>query len=73
MVKRASGKAGRWTEITLDGRGKAIEVKAPREDVAGSVNYTTTKYEYDQVGNRTKVIRLEWGDISSIRPEKGAR
>ncbi|MFD9221188.1 DNRLRE domain-containing protein [Streptomyces sp. NPDC060064] len=43
------------TLITYDERGKKTEVKVPH-DGTSTVTYRTTKYEYDQVGNSTKVI-----------------
>ncbi|TCM48856.1 DNRLRE domain-containing protein [Kribbella sp. VKM Ac-2568] len=48
---------GNKTLVTLDERGKAIQVKAPHtKDASGNVVYRTTQVEYDQVGNQTKVI-----------------
>lgn len=42
---------------TYDERGALIESKAPfSKDASGTITYRTTKYEYDQVGNRTKTI-----------------
>ncbi|WP_405806579.1 DNRLRE domain-containing protein [Streptomyces sp. NBC_00210] len=43
------------TTVTYDERGKQTEVKAPHDGTT-SITYRTTKYEYDQVGNTTKVI-----------------
>jgi RHS repeat-associated protein len=43
------------TLITYDERGKQTEVKVPH-DGTSTISYNTTKYEYDQVGNTTKVI-----------------
>lgn len=43
------------TLITYDERGKQIQVKVPH-DGTSTITYNTTKYEYDQVGNTTKVI-----------------
>ncbi|MFF8478801.1 DNRLRE domain-containing protein [Streptomyces sp. NPDC015414] len=43
------------TLITYDERGKQTEVKVPH-DGTSPITYRTTKYEYDQVGNTTKVI-----------------
>ncbi|MGN9892070.1 golvesin C-terminal-like domain-containing protein [Micromonospora sp. L31] len=40
-----------------DPRGALVESKVPHsKDGAGTITYRTTKYEYDQVGNATKVI-----------------
>ncbi|WUK21446.1 DNRLRE domain-containing protein [Streptomyces sp. NBC_00371] len=43
------------TLITYDERGKQTEVKVPHEGTT-PITYRSTKYEYDQVGNTTKVI-----------------
>ncbi|MFF0363768.1 golvesin C-terminal-like domain-containing protein [Streptomyces fungicidicus] len=43
------------TTVSYDERGKQTEVKAPH-DGTGPITYRTTRYEYDQVGNTTKVI-----------------
>ncbi|MFF4088869.1 DNRLRE domain-containing protein [Streptomyces nigra] len=43
------------TLITYDERGKQTEVKVPH-DGTSTLTYRTVKYEYDQVGNTTKVI-----------------
>ncbi len=43
------------TVITNDQRGKQVEVRTPHDGTT-SITYRTTKFEYDQVGNRTKTI-----------------
>ncbi|MFE0961188.1 golvesin C-terminal-like domain-containing protein [Streptomyces fungicidicus] len=43
------------TTVSYDERGKQTEVKVPH-DGTGPITYRTTRYEYDQVGNTTKVI-----------------
>ncbi|ELS57411.1 putative Mucin-2 [Streptomyces viridochromogenes Tue57] len=43
------------TTVTYDERGKQTEVKVPHDGTT-TITYRTTKYEYDQVGNTTKVI-----------------
>ncbi|MFG2315253.1 golvesin C-terminal-like domain-containing protein [Streptomyces tendae] len=43
------------TFITHDERGKTSQVKVPHDGTT-SITYRTTKYEYDQVGNVTKVL-----------------
>ncbi|MGX4694875.1 golvesin C-terminal-like domain-containing protein [Streptomyces sp. JNUCC 63] len=43
------------TLISYDERGKQTEVKVPHSGTT-SITYRTTRYEYDQVGNTTKVI-----------------
>ncbi|MFE4785838.1 sugar-binding protein, partial [Streptomyces sp. NPDC056716] len=41
--------------VTYDERGKQTEVKVPYSGTA-TITYRSTKFEYDQVGNTTKVI-----------------
>ncbi|MFE9438024.1 DNRLRE domain-containing protein [Streptomyces sp. NPDC006602] len=55
LVTSATDAENNTTLITYDERGKQTEVKAPR-DGTSTITYRTTKYEYDQVGNTTKVI-----------------
>ncbi|MGW0121499.1 golvesin C-terminal-like domain-containing protein [Streptomyces sp. NPDC003327] len=43
------------TLIGYDERGKQTEVRIPRSGTS-PITYRTTRYEYDQVGNTTKVI-----------------
>jgi RHS repeat-associated protein len=43
------------TTVTYDERGKQTEVKVPHTGTS-TITYRTTKFEYDQVGNATKVI-----------------
>ena len=43
------------TTIVLDERAKPVEVRSPH-DKDGEITYFITRYEYDQVGNRTKTI-----------------
>jgi RHS repeat-associated protein len=43
------------TTIAYDERGKQKEVKVPHSGTT-SITYRTTQFEYDQVGNTTKVI-----------------
>ncbi|MFV5996547.1 DNRLRE domain-containing protein [Streptomyces sp. NPDC056231] len=52
------------TEITYDERGKQTQVKVPHDGTT-SITYRTTKYEYDQVGNTTKVITPRGVDTAS--------
>jgi RHS repeat-associated protein len=56
LVTGNTDELGNTTLVTLDGRGETTEVKVPYKNVAGTISYRITKYEYDQVGNRTKVI-----------------
>ncbi|MEV7566447.1 DNRLRE domain-containing protein [Streptomyces tanashiensis] len=43
------------TTVVYDERGKQKEVKVPHDGTT-SITYRTTKYEYDEVGNVTKVL-----------------
>jgi RHS repeat-associated protein len=47
---------GNTTQVVLDPRGKPSEVKVPHINNGGTITYRVTKFEYDQVGNRTRVI-----------------
>ncbi|MFD6716865.1 DNRLRE domain-containing protein [Micromonospora chalcea] len=48
---------GNESLATYDARGALVESKVPHsKDGSGTVTYRTTKYEYDQVGNQTKLI-----------------
>ncbi|MGW1502631.1 golvesin C-terminal-like domain-containing protein [Streptomyces mirabilis] len=52
LVTSATDAENNTTLITYDERGKQTEVKVPHE----GTTTRSTKYEYDQVGNTTKVI-----------------
>jgi len=56
LVDSTADQNGAATLITLDARGKATEVKVPHKNSGGTITYNTTRYEYDQVGNQTRVI-----------------
>ncbi|MFL6077091.1 MAG: polymorphic toxin-type HINT domain-containing protein [Mycobacteriales bacterium] len=47
---------GNRTLDTLDARGDVAETKVPHQQQDGTITYRTTRYAYDEVGNRTKVI-----------------
>lgn len=47
---------GNTSYVTYDVRGAQVETKSPHETVDGVVQYRTTKVEYDEVGNTTRVI-----------------
>ncbi|WP_306191921.1 DNRLRE domain-containing protein [Streptomyces sp. MK5] len=55
LVTSATDAENNTTTITYDERGKQTEVKVPH-DGTSTITYRTTKYEYDQVGNTTKVL-----------------
>lgn len=56
LVTAITDQLGNTTEITLDPRGKPAEVKVPHKSENGTITHRVARYEYDQVGNRTKVI-----------------
>ncbi|MEV4764361.1 DNRLRE domain-containing protein [Micromonospora chokoriensis] len=56
LVTGSTDQLGNTTLGNLDRRGKPTEVKVPYKNVSGTISYRTTRYEYDQVGNTTKVI-----------------
>ncbi|MFF8946990.1 DNRLRE domain-containing protein [Streptomyces sp. NPDC014864] len=55
LVTSATDAENNTTTITYDERGKQTEVKVPH-DGTSTITYRSTKYEYDQVGNTTKVL-----------------
>jgi RHS repeat-associated protein len=52
LVVSSTDKENNTTTVTYDERGKQTEVKAPYD----GTTYRISKFEYDQVGNTTKVI-----------------
>ncbi|WP_272461567.1 DNRLRE domain-containing protein [Intrasporangium calvum] len=56
LVVSSTDQENRTTTVTLDARGQVSEAKSPFKDEAGTILYRYTRFEYDQVGNRTKVI-----------------
>ncbi|MFG2334775.1 DNA/RNA non-specific endonuclease, partial [Streptomyces sp. NPDC048604] len=52
LVVQTKDAEGNTTYVDYDERGKQKEVRAPYE----GTTFRTTRYEYDQVGNTTKVI-----------------
>ncbi|GII60411.1 hypothetical protein Skr01_04960 [Sphaerisporangium krabiense] len=56
LVEGQTDQEGNKTLIGLDKRGDVVEAKVPHSSTDGVVKYTTTRFVYDQVGNRTKVI-----------------
>ncbi|MEV6868092.1 DNRLRE domain-containing protein [Streptosporangium subroseum] len=47
---------GNKTLLTLDVRGLVTESKVPHSQTSGEIKYVVTKFDYDQAGNRTRVI-----------------
>ncbi len=56
LVVSSTDQEEQTTTVTLDARGQVTEAKSPFKDDAGTITYRYTRFEYDQVGNRTKVI-----------------
>ncbi|MER5212221.1 DNRLRE domain-containing protein [Streptomyces sp. NPDC002838] len=55
LVTSTTDAENNTTTVTYDERGARTEVKVPHDGTT-SITYRTTKYEYDQVGNVSKVI-----------------
>ncbi|MER6591124.1 DNRLRE domain-containing protein [Micromonospora purpureochromogenes] len=55
VVKTTSDQLGNTTEIIPDPQGKPEQVKVPHKNDNGTITYRVTEYDYDQVGNQTKV------------------
>ncbi|MEV0640268.1 DNRLRE domain-containing protein [Streptomyces sp. NPDC050619] len=55
LVTSTTDAENNTTLITYDERGKTTQVQVPHEG-SSPITYRTTKYEYDQVGNATKVL-----------------
>ncbi|MEV4481857.1 DNRLRE domain-containing protein [Micromonospora coxensis] len=56
IVTATTDQLGNTTEVLLDPRGNPREVKTPHKSDNGVLTYRVTKYEYDEVGNQTRVI-----------------
>jgi len=56
LVTATTDELNNTSLATLDARGMTTEVKVPQKVVGGTTSYHVTKYEYDQVGNKTKAI-----------------
>ena len=57
---------GNRSTVAYDPRGAVVEEKAPFKNDAGTIVYHTTRYEYDQVGNRTKIITPRGVNTASV-------
>ncbi|MFG3475022.1 DNRLRE domain-containing protein [Streptomyces sp. NPDC047980] len=54
---KATDAEGNTSETSFDRRGLTKEVKVPySKDGSGVITYRTTRFEYDEVGNKTKEI-----------------
>jgi RHS repeat-associated protein len=56
LVIATTDQLGNTTQFILDGRGKPTEVRVPVTNNGGTVTHRVTRYEYDDVGNRTKTV-----------------
>ncbi|WP_158578477.1 DNRLRE domain-containing protein [Spongiactinospora rosea] len=56
LVTATTDQEGNTTHTVYDRRGAVIETKVPHSSADGVVKYTITRFEYDQVGNKTKTI-----------------
>ncbi|HEX6498205.1 MAG TPA: DNRLRE domain-containing protein, partial [Micromonosporaceae bacterium] len=56
LVTATTDEDNNTTLYTLDSRGDVIKQQVPHTTNSGGIVYNTTQYEYDQVGNNTKVI-----------------
>jgi RHS repeat-associated protein len=56
LLTATTDQLGNTTTLARDARGMQAEVKVPHASAGGTLTYRTTRYEYDQVGNRTRVI-----------------
>jgi RHS repeat-associated protein len=56
LVVAHEDKGRNKTLVTRDARGLPAEVKVPHDGSGSNVTYRTTRYEYDEVGNRTHVV-----------------
>ena len=54
-VVSTTDQEGNTTLVDLDERGMPRELKVPHDNPGGTIAYRTTRYEYDEVGNRTRV------------------
>ncbi|MEH1057232.1 DNRLRE domain-containing protein [Micromonospora sp. CPCC 206171] len=55
VVRTATDQLGNTTEVIPDPRGKPKQAKVPHKNDNGTITYRITEYDYDEVGNQTKV------------------
>jgi len=53
---QSTDEEGNTTLIRLDERAMPVEERVPHTGSGAEITYFTTRYEYDQVGNRTRTI-----------------
>jgi RHS repeat-associated protein len=56
LAESTTDQEGNVTLIDLDERGMPRQVRVPHDNPGGTIGYRTTQYEYDEAGNRTRVI-----------------
>ncbi|MEV1143676.1 DNRLRE domain-containing protein [Micromonospora sp. NPDC049799] len=56
LVTATTDQLGNTTEVVLDKRGKPTEAKVPHKNDNGTITHRITKFEYDEVGNQTRVV-----------------
>ncbi len=56
MAVATTDQEGNRSSVTYDARGAVVEQREPHKNDGGTTIHNTTRFEYDQVGNRTKVI-----------------
>ncbi|MFF0249975.1 DNRLRE domain-containing protein [Streptosporangium sandarakinum] len=56
LVTSQTDQEGNKTFIDLNGRGEVAQTRVPHSQTDGTIKYTVTRFVYDEVGNRTKVI-----------------
>jgi RHS repeat-associated protein len=56
LVVSTTDQENNTTLVDLDERGMPREVRVPHDNPGGTMAYNTTRYEYDEVGNRTRVV-----------------
>lgn len=56
VLTAVTDEEGFTTEIVSDERGVVVEERVPHREDDGTITHRITRYEYDEVGNRTRVI-----------------
>ncbi|WP_125778021.1 DNRLRE domain-containing protein [Antribacter gilvus] len=56
LTLSATDPLGSTSYVTYDERGAQVETKAPHSGTGGATVFRTTQFEYDEVGNTTRVI-----------------
>jgi RHS repeat-associated protein len=56
LAVSSTDQEGNITLVDRDERGMPRQVRVPHDNPGGTISYHTTRYEYDEVGNQTRVI-----------------